>query len=174
MKHFFAAAVIAASAMIAMPASAVDIDLTGGGVAYFGNGHFGGNFTDHYSVALSDSDVTSAVINISLLGNNHFGDIDFSSITLGGQSFTHTTTESHSNGWTDVWSLIDPVGNPVHFDAGTFDLAISGHAYVAASYAGVLNSTLAVPEPATWTLGLLGFGMIGFSLRNRRTSVAFG
>lgn len=173
MRNITAMAVLAAAAMMAAPASAVDIDLTGGGVGYFGNGHGNGNFTDVYSVALSDSEVTSSVINISLLGNNHLGDIDFSSITLGGVPFTHTTTESHLNGWTDVWSLIDSIGNPVHFAAGNYSLFISGHSYVTAAYAGTINSTPAVPEPAAWSLMMIGFVGIGYSMRSRRQQVSF-
>ena len=142
---------------------------------YFGNGHFGGNFTDNYTVKLDDSDVTSSVINISLLGNNHLGDIDFSSITLGSFAFTHVTTESHSNGWTDVWSLIDSGGNPIHFAAGDYTLSVNGHAYIAAAYAGTINATDTppVPEPATWALALVGFGMVGYGMRNRRATVTF-
>lgn len=34
-------------------------------------------------------------------------------------------------------------------------------------------ATAAVPEPATWALMMLGFGLIGASLRSRRTKVAF-
>lgn len=160
-----------AAAVMAVPAMAVDIDLTGGGgVGYFGNGHFGGDFTDVYSVALDDSSVTASIMNISLLGNNKMGDIDFSSISLGSYNFTHTVTEVNSNGWTDVWSLIDVLGNPVHLAAGEYDLTVKGHAYVIAAYAGTINATDAVPEPASWALMLGGFGLIGGVMRAQRRS----
>jgi hypothetical protein len=36
---------------------------------------------------------------------------------------------------------------------------------------GVAGPTPAVPEPATWAMMLLGFGAIGFSMRNRRKAL---
>ena len=40
----------------------------------------------------------------------------------------------------------------------------------AASYSGNLNlSTVAVPEPATWGMMILGFGLAGGALRRSRT-----
>jgi hypothetical protein len=44
------------------------------------------------------------------------------------------------------------------FTVSTFDIVVSG----------------AVPEPATWAMMILGFGMAGASLRGRRRSVAVG
>ena len=38
-------------------------------------------------------------------------------------------------------------------------------------HAFYLNGTGAVPEPATWAMMLMGFGLVGFGLRNRRKPV---
>ncbi|MBN8808384.1 MAG: PEP-CTERM sorting domain-containing protein [Sphingomonas sp.] len=37
----------------------------------------------------------------------------------------------------------------------------------------ILQVTAAVPEPATWGMMILGFGLMGAALRRRKTSVAF-
>jgi hypothetical protein len=38
----------------------------------------------------------------------------------------------------------------------------------------VVETTVPVPEPATWALMIFGFGLIGFAMRRRGTAVSFG
>ena len=52
--------------------------------------------------------------------------------------------------------------------AGTFSLTTQGNGQVQTTFSA---STVAVPEPATWGLMLLGFAGIGVSLRRRRREV---
>lgn len=65
----------------------------------------------------------------------------------------------------DLWGLINGNGakgglsNAVYFTAGVQDEA---H--------GLFGQLTAVPEPATWSLMLAGFGMLGAELRNRRSA----
>jgi hypothetical protein len=58
--------------------------------------------------------------------------------------------------------------------AGIYTLTVQGTRGDSGSFGGnVAFEAAAVPEPATWAMMLLGFGAIGFSLRRRRSSLAF-
>lgn len=48
---------------------------------------------------------------------------------------------------------------------GTFSLTTQGNGQVETTFSA---STVALPEPATWAMMLLGFGAIGVSMRRRR------
>ena len=56
---------------------------------------------------------------------------------------------------------------------GTYQLVVGGTANASAaannSYAGTLNFA-PVPEPGTWAMLLLGFGIIGFGMRRRNST----
>lgn len=58
--------------------------------------------------------------------------------------------------------------------AGSYTLSVAGTSGNEGSYAGDL-SFAAVPEPATWGLMILGFGMVGGAMRRRavKTAVRF-
>jgi hypothetical protein len=54
-------------------------------------------------------------------------------------------------------------------------IEVAGHSGLAGgSYSGTATfSALAVPEAATWTMMLAGFGLLGATMRRRRTSLNF-
>lgn len=54
--------------------------------------------------------------------------------------------------------------------AGISTLTVNGSAQQLGTYSG--SFTFAVPEPQTWALMILGFGVIGYSLRRRQSKVA--
>jgi hypothetical protein len=58
------------------------------------------------------------------------------------------------------------------FDAPKTITFGAGDATPADNYGGVSLRFTAVPEPATWTMMILGFGATGLMLRNRRRAVA--
>ena len=152
----------------AASASAAVLNLSVPGTVYFGNSHLSpGNFSDNWTVNISaDAVVDGGLLNIALVGNSLQGDIDFSSVTLGSYAFTHTVSESAANGWLDVFTL-----SPTAFAAGSYLFNVSGHSAGYGSYAGVLNA--AVPEPASWTMMLGGFGMLGSMMRRRKVQVTY-
>lgn len=84
-----------------------------------------------------------------------FADLNITGTTLGFTQFV-------SSG--DLFSL---VGNMPVFNLGTFNLTsiVSGNSTLRISAAAG-----AVPEPATWGLMLLGFGVMGGALRRRQTT----
>ena len=70
---------------------------------------------------------------------------------------------------------IDPGGNsigfvPVQLAAGSYTIYLSGNAATTNTVSSSIRFTAPVPEPATWGLMLLGFGMVGVGLRARRQS----
>jgi len=59
--------------------------------------------------------------------------------------------------------------------SGNYYLQISGNAGVDAGYGGNLTTVGAVPEPATWAMMILGFGLAGAAMRRagRAARVSF-
>ena len=54
-------------------------------------------------------------------------------------------------------------------DAGTYTLTIEGTRGTTGSFGGnVAFTAQAVPEPATWGMMLMGFGVVGFAMRRRK------
>ena len=49
-----------------------------------------------------------------------------------------------------------------------------GYSSIAVSLYGIENVAAVVPEPASWALMIVGFGMIGASMRRRASTVRFG
>ncbi|WP_164857248.1 FxDxF family PEP-CTERM protein [Sphingomonas crocodyli] len=81
-------------------------------------------------------------------------DIDFTSVTLNGQSFDIGTT-----GQNEFRFINNAVAQ------GTTNLfQISGTSGTNSSYSGTIN-VAPVPEPATWAMLICGFGMIAMTLR---------
>ncbi len=58
---------------------------------------------------------------------------------------------------------------PITLGAGTYTVRVRSFAGPNGTYSGAL-SLGAVPEPATWALMILGFGLIGGAIRRRKAS----
>lgn len=98
-------------------------------------------------------------------------DIDFDMVQLDGVDFAIQST-----GANEYRYIIDILAS-----AGAHSIYVKGHAANAGDGAGVLGTysgTItfsAVPEPATWAMMALGFGLAGAGMRRtrRRTKVSF-
>lgn len=104
--------------------------------------------------ALANAQVSTILLNGSQ-------NINFSAITLDGiYSFTKTSVDDMP----DTWALL----NPVTLANGAHTINVLGTLLgPTGSYAGTINVQAPVPEPATWAMMLLGFGVMGLSIRRR-------
>jgi hypothetical protein len=117
--------------------------------------------------------LASADISSVLTGNNQATNLDFSSVTLNGVNFNILST-----GVQEFRNLL----NQALISGGTNTLLVSGtvgaegsSSPANASFSGNLsfaNQVAAVPEPATWGLMVVGFGMIGAAARSRKTKTS--
>lgn len=125
------------------------------------------SFTDIFTFDISSAGFLNLTLSTSYPGNDISQDIDFSNVNLSGPGGVNL-------------NLMDLASEPVSFfsasniavTAGQYTLSLlgtAGNGTTDASYAGTLNFTAAaVPEPMTWALLAVGFGMVGGALRNRR------
>lgn len=179
MKHgIFALGLASAAAVLAMPAhaattvsypsgSVIDLVATPDGqtlagaftASITGSGAFSTTYT--FSVP---SPGTISIAGISIL-SSVLSNIDFTSGFLNG-----TTPFMVSNGFVDLAELaMQPLGAGQHSFTLNGTLNSNGRNGTAA-IGGNVSFALApnaVPEPATWALFILGFGVIGSSLRRR-------
>jgi hypothetical protein len=75
----------------------------------------------------------------------------------------------------DTTNFRNDAGLNIWFQNGAYDTALFGHIAGGAEnyqYNGVAATVAAVPEPATWTMLILGVGMIGFAARRRSVGAA--
>jgi hypothetical protein len=182
MKKFLLAAVAATVSFAAAPSANAAQYLTITGPS----GTFGDNSVTCAGAAVSCSfsrtfmfttpagyNLSSADISSILTGNNQATNLDFTSVTLNGVNFNILST-----GIQEFRNLLNQT-----LTAGASNtLLVSGTVGAAdstspamASFSGNLSfatQVAAVPEPATWGLMVIGFGMIGAAARSRKTKSA--
>lgn len=134
-------------------------------------GNAGGSFSD----MLTFYNDTAGVYNLSVLTQlaaNGMADVNFTTLTLSGSgipggfmSFSGPT--AIGTAWTYAISNLA-------LGVGTYTVNLAGTANTDAAFQGTVKFNLAggVPEPATWGLMLLGFGLMGSSMRRRRARTA--
>jgi hypothetical protein len=167
MNRYLAAAALAVSSLLssakANAATVINfLDLGATQVALFGNSDpQTGNFTDQYTFTIPAGTLDGYVgsIGFSLFQTN----LEFGSITLNGQNVFNVVSDS---GPLEARNLTNFLTS-----GGPQSLIISGRAQRFASYGGSFTLTeataAAVPEPATWAMMLLGFGVIGAAMRRK-------
>lgn len=133
------------------------------------------NFTLSGLTAVSSFDVLS-----NYLDNNIPGNLQSVTITIGGVSevLNNVSYGAMTIGGYPVDGSFTLTGAIAHMPTTTFTLSNfvadgrSGFPDNTALGEVVVNGTQgAVPEPATWAMMLMGFGLMGFGLRNRRKAV---
>ena len=134
-----------------------------------------GNTSGSFSNMLTFYNDTAGVYNLSVLTQlaaNGMADVNFTTLTLtgagipGGYAVFGGPT---SNGTAWTYAISD-----LALGVGTYTVNLAGTANPDAAFQGTVKFNLAggVPEPATWGLMLLGFGLMGSSMRRRRARTA--
>ncbi|MBU3078486.1 FxDxF family PEP-CTERM protein [Sphingomonas quercus] len=167
MKTFlYVASALAATAAMAAPASATDFNLTlvstgSGATTGVSNTVTEGEFTDTFTFFYDFNGWASGSFTNNIIGGRN---IDFISIMLNGVS---GLIENLPGGTSRA------TFDNVFFQSGEQTLVIKGTSFGgASSYGGDIQIENAVPEPATWAMMLLGFGLVGAGARGRRRNAA--
>ena len=130
----------------------------------FGNHTVAGDFTDIFDFTLPTG-LTNFTLSSTTLKLLSATDVSFSSVKFNGVDF-----DPILSGLVEFRTLN---GAPVGL-GGPQHLVVTGHAGASGSYDGTIAfSPVAVPEPATWGLMIMGFGGMGAVLRRRRQATAF-
>ena len=125
----------------------------------------GGFFNDSATFTLGAAGNFDSQLATILLGNT--ANINFTQVYLDVLDAAHTFAISIQADGTDKAVL----SNPLFVNAGAHTIFVRGTlAGDIGSYGGTLNVAVpGVPEPATWAMMILGFGMVGAGMRLART-----
>ena len=170
MKKPFAILALATTAFIAAPASAAEFVITVnplGGSADFGNtGMTSGTLADQFLLTVPSGMVNGLIGSIALTPALN---VTFTSVFFDTKAFDKVLSDG-----TELFTLSNTA-----ISAGTHTIFVNGTwGTQGGSYAGTINYLApagAVPEPATWAMLILGFGMVGATLRyhHRRLGVRY-
>ena len=151
-------------AVVATPASAAvfNLGIFGGSfsTSYGNSSNVGGAINDTFNFTTIPGGASGSVISVAQTGKN----IVLTSVMLDGIAFTQTLT-----GATELWQLA-----LTNIASGAHTISVLGNWDTnGGSYGGQLdfNVQSPVPEPATWGLMLVGFGVAGAALRGRRNAL---
>lgn len=123
-----------------------------------------GDFTDIYTFTIPDSGVASGSIttNTSFLGSST--DLDLTSVFFNGMQLFGSGVGQNE--------VLFATNVPI-FAGALNTITINGFSRGNGSY-GARGSFVplnaAIPEPGTWAMLVMGFGVLGFAIRRRRTS----
>jgi hypothetical protein len=169
-----------AGMLVASPALAQSVgDTITGTLAFGSDGSNGGQYWNQNTITAPGAFTYSDVANTdtATFGTNSLTIMDdVSDLGANGFEMTFSDASEKFTGLTLLFENFDP-GFSYHVSNGTIYLDWTG-ANTAGTRVATFNTTStantggAVPEPATWAMMLLGFGMIGFGLRYRRTGAA--
>ena len=130
-------------------------------------GHSGiasGAFTDIFSFTLGQTGLGSGSLATSTSIFGDITDLDINSVTINGMAATKTSTPGNL---VESFYLF---GVPI--TAGTLNtIVVDGFSRGNGSYGGNATFIPGVPEISTWAMMIVGFGVLGFSMRYRKRSV---
>jgi hypothetical protein len=135
--------------------------------AFKNTGIAAGNFSDTFTFTLPTDGLGSGTVTTSVTDLGSVNDLDFTSVTINGFAADITKTQQ---GRFEVAFI-----NNVPIVAGELNrLVVTGVSRGNGAYGGQATFTpAAVPEPATWAMMIMGFGVVGYAMRRRRTAVRF-
>jgi hypothetical protein len=169
MKKIALAAAIAAAATIAAPAAyaspVVTFNPSTGTGVFFNSAVTAGAIDDlfefdYVGTGVATADITSITFEIAEA-------ITLTSVTFNDKEFSLSETVD-ANGKRTTGYVFD-----VPVTTGTQKLVVKGNSNGNNTYTGNIRIKVSpIPEPATWALMIVGFGMVGSTLRRRRTVLA--
>jgi len=170
MKKILLAASAAAAVFVTVSSAAaaiMPVTFTAPGADGSFSGTFGDTgitsttFTDTFTFTLPTG-LASSTVSSTFQGATT--DVNFTSVTLNGQTFNVGDAGKNEFRFIDDLSVT----------SGEQTLIVSGTSAGNGSYSGTIAfAPRAVPEPATWGLMILGFGGIGAMTRSRRRRAVF-
>ena len=182
MSASFAVALIAGPAMAAPVFTTVNTDLAASPYTFsFMGGTFNfdapGGFPNYLAVSTSSAAAVRTVFGNPSTDFTNRGTVVYDQNTLGGfGSFANATTVPFTNGENFLGLRVTSGGQDYYGFAYTTNNILNGFAFETAPGVGITATTAfaAVPEPTTWALMILGFGVVGAGLRRRqKATIAF-
>ncbi|QQV78733.1 PEP-CTERM sorting domain-containing protein [Sphingomonas aliaeris] len=180
MRNVYRAAIAVAALALSVPASAT-VTVTPSSAdsdGSFSIGFSGANvarpsFTESFTFSTTTSGFLSAIVSTTGGGSNSRNDVDFTSVFITGPgNVTYVLTPTSNSDINETRSFDD-----IFVGIGSYTLTTTGTLRgTNGAYGGnIAFNAAAVPEPATWGLMVLGFGMIGAAARGRKvkTNVKF-
>lgn len=163
-KTVLGGAVAAVALMAVAPASAATITLTPGANGTLSGGfeasNLGATFSETFTFSLPTAGTTG--VSLTSIAVDSITNVDFTSATLNGISLALSPTGVFETGGISLATL-----------AGNQTLVINGTSGGNGSFGGNVSFAPAggvVPEPATWALMILGFGLVGGMMRRRAST----
>jgi len=168
MRGLVSAIAMVLSAVTATSASATtfiyDVDADSESFVFGNSKDYFKGLTDHFLFDTTQSGYVSAFVGSFALSPTL--DVVLKSVLFDDKPITKVST-----GAQELWTLDQtPVG------VGRHTIKVSGYyGQKGGAYAGTFNfSTSALPEPATWAMMIIGFGMAGAAMRRRpKVSIAY-
>jgi len=180
MKRFILAAAASAAAIVAVaPASAATFVTNLGTINVPPDAFFtpsimpmaAGSVDAYYNFTLA----SSFTVNGASFTSTAPGAVSFNSVGVyggtgvDGQTGAPAGTRFSFNNVQESNSFGNAIGfTPVTLQAGTYTIYLSGTAASQNTIGSSIRFSAPIPEPATWGLMLLGFGMVGVGLRARK------
>ncbi|WP_216321149.1 PEPxxWA-CTERM sorting domain-containing protein [Sphingomonas quercus] len=160
-------------------ATLADLSVTGGTVVgvcgFFDKNKVGDADTidfalDQLGLAYDGTSLSHIASNYSAAGTSFLSDLGVSALYGDIYVAFHTGAAAPWGNSTAFFHIVAGPGGVTAIVPNTNGLALSNATLFDASLTPPTRPS--VPEPATWAMMLIGFGMIGFALRDRRTSLA--
>jgi hypothetical protein len=169
MRKLIGALALASAAVVAAPASATtfvyDINADSDSIVFGNSKDYFKGFTDHFLFDITQSGYVSAFVGSFALAPSL--DVYLKSVLFDDKPITKV-----SSGGLELWTLNETAVGP-----GRHTIKVTGYyGQKGGSYAGTFNfgTSSAVPEPATWAMMIMGFGLAGVAMRRqRKVTVAY-
>ena len=171
MKKLVLGAVAASAVLAAAPAHATLVSYSASGSSSYADPTIGTASDASFSDTGIKGDINGMFTDTLTFTTGQTGET-IAALTISAFSKSFSTFSATLNGVTLTPSAISAIKGYVYsvdianLPAGTQTLVISGKSLGHGGYVGNLSAP--VPEPSTWALSILGFGLIGGMLRSRR------